>query len=279
MSLRSREHSYRALSNFYWGFYWGSYAGGGNRLSAGGIDGRRDQRGQLCGGAASVSGGLVAIFGSDLATGTVSGDTIPLSAAIAGTSVTFNGISAPLLFVSTGQVNAQLPWDVLPAGTTSGTVNIVVTKNGQISAPVSVQVGPLSPGIFSIPNGAGYAVAVNNADGSVAAPVGAIPGIVTHPAKIGDVIILYANGLGAVDSPVANGAASADKLRTALTTPTLLINGVQAQVLFAGLTPQFPGVNQINFFVPSVAVGDSLPIQIKEGGITSTDKVVMSVGN
>jgi uncharacterized protein (TIGR03437 family) len=222
-------------------------------------------------------GGLVAIFGTNLATSTVAGDTIPLSAAIAGTSVTFNGISAPLLFVSGGQVNAQLPWDVLPAGQTSGTVNVVVNNNGNMSPAMQVQVGALSPGIFSIPNGAGYAVAVNNADGSVAAPVGAIPGIVTHPAKVGDALILYSNGLGAVDNAVANGAASADKLRTALTTPTVLVNGVQAQVFFAGLTPQFPGVNQINFMVPQVNPGDSLPLQLREGGITTTDKVVISV--
>jgi uncharacterized protein (TIGR03437 family) len=221
-------------------------------------------------------GGLVAIFGTSLATGTVAGDTIPLSAAIAGTSVTFNGISAPLLFVSAGQVNAQLPWDVL-GGQTSGTVNVVVNNNGKLSAPVPVPVGPLSPGIFSIPNGAGFAVAVNNADGSVAAPVGAIPGIVTHPAKVGDALILYANGLGAVDSPVANGAASSDRLRNALTIPTVLVSGVSAQVLFAGLTPQFPGVDQINFVVPQVNPGDSLPVQLQEGGITSTDKVVIAV--
>ncbi len=64
--------------------------------------------------------------------------------------------------------------------------------------------------------------------------------------------------------------------RYAASTPTLLL-GVQANVFFTGLTPQFPGVNQINFFVPQVPTGNSIPLQLQAGGITSTDKVVMAV--
>jgi len=74
-------------------------------------------------------------------------DTIPLSTTLNNVSVTFNGIAAPLLFVSGGQVNAQMPWNVLSSGTT-GTVNVVVTRNGQASAAQSVQIGPFSP-VFS----------------------------------------------------------------------------------------------------------------------------------
>ena len=96
-------------------------------------------------------------------------------------SVTFNGVPAPLLFVCTGQINAQLPWNVLSSGT-AGTVNVVVTRNGQASSAQTLSVGPFSPGIFAINN---IAVAINP-DGSIAAPAGAIPGITTRPAKVGD---------------------------------------------------------------------------------------------
>lgn len=222
-------------------------------------------------------GSLVAIFGSSLSTATVPGDTIPLSTMINQTSVTFDGISAPLLFVSGGQVNAQMPWEALPPGATTGSINVVVTSPGGSSTIVPVQLQPIAPGIFSIPNGAGYAVAVNNADSSLAAPSGAIPGIFSHPAAVGDLIILYANGLGPVDTPVADGAASLDALRRTLTTPTLLVAGTPANVAFSGLAPQFPGVNQLNFFVPKVNPGNSLPLQLVAGGITSTDQVVMAV--
>lgn len=228
-------------------------------------------------GQAVAPGSLVAIFGTSLSTATVSGDTIPLSNVINGTSVTFNGIPAPLLFVSTGQVNAQMPWEALAAGATSGSVNVVVTSNGVPSASMAVQLAPIAPGIFSIPTGAGYAVAVNNSDGSLAAPAGAIPGITTHPANIGDALILYANGLGPLDTPDADGAASLDTLRHTLTVPAVLVGGVQSTVLFSGLTPQFPGVNQVNFLVPQVAGGNSIPLQLRSGGITTTDQVVIAV--
>ena len=228
-------------------------------------------------GQAVAPGSLVAIYGTNLATATVPGDTVPLSDLINGTSVTFNGIAAPLLFVSSGQINAQMPWEALGPNAASGTVNVVVTNGTVPSAPVSVPLVPIAPGIYSIPTGAGYAVAVNNADSSLAAPAGAIPGVFSHPANVGDAIILYANGLGPLDAPITDGAASSDMTRNALTTPTLLLGGVQANVFFAGLAPQFPGVNQINFFVPQVMAGNSIPLQLQTGGVTTTDQVVMAV--
>jgi uncharacterized protein (TIGR03437 family) len=228
-------------------------------------------------GQAVAPGSLVSIFGSNLSSALATGDTLPLSTALNGTSVMFNGILAGLDFVSGGQINAQLPWNVLPQGT-SGTINVVVNTSRGSSAPMPVQVAPYSPGIYSIPPGAGYAIAIN-ADGSIAAPAGAIAGFPTHPAKVGDALVVYANGLGPVDIAVANGAASLDRLRHTVSTPVVLIGGKSAQVVFSGLTPQFPGVNQLNVVVPSVPIGNSVAIQVQEGGITSSDKVVIAIGN
>ena len=237
-------------------------------------------------GQAVSPGSVVSIFGSGLAAGTLIGDTVPLSASLGSTAVFFNGEQAPLYFVSAGQINAQLPWDLLPSGATSGTVNITVENGAATSIPMSVQLAALAPGIYSIPAGVGYAVAIN-ADGSIAAPPGAIPGIATHPANPGDVLILYANGLGPVGvpnssggltfSPPALGAASLDATRYTLTAPTLLVGGAQAQLIFSGLTPQFVGINQINFVVPAVTPGNAIPIQLVEGGITSTNQVVIAI--
>ena len=61
-------------------------------------------------------------------------------------------------------------------------------------------------------------------------------------------------------------------------TPVVMIGGAMAQVPFSGLTPQFPGVNQLNVVVPTVGIGDMVPIQIQEGGITSPAAVVISIG-
>jgi len=222
-------------------------------------------------------GSLVSIFGSNLASGLAQADSIPLSTSLNSVSVTFNGIPAPLLFVSGGQINAQLPWNVLTSGTT-GTANVVVTRSGQPSTAQSVPVGPLSPGIFAVNN---IAISINS-DGTVAAAPGAIPGLNTRPAKIGDPagLVIYCTGLGAVDSAPANGAASLDKLRTATTTPTVLIGGKAATVVFAGLTPQFVGVNQINVAIPAgTPTGDRVSLQISVGGVTTSADIVMAVSN
>jgi uncharacterized protein (TIGR03437 family) len=240
-------------------------------FSGGVINGASFEKGQ-----AVAPGGLVAIFGTGLASETIPGDTIPLSATIGGTSATFNGIPAGLYFVSDGQVNAQLPWDVLPSGVSSGTANMVVTGPSGSSEAFTVQVIPAAPGIFSFPPGAGYAIAIN-ADGSLAAPAGVIAGITTHSAKVGDTLIVLATGLGAVSPSDANGAASLDALRNTLSVPVVLIGGKQAGVPFSGLSPQFPGINQVNVVVPQVGPGNSIPLQFQMGSITSTDQVVVAI--
>ncbi len=243
-------------------------------VAAGGVlNGASFAKGQPVG-----PGSLVSIFGTSLSSTTAQFDSVPFSVQLGGVTVTFNGVSSPLRYVSSGQINAYLPWEVLPAGSTSATVNVVVNNGGMSSAPVAVQVASVAPGIFSIPPGAGYAAAVNLGDGSIPAPAGAIPGYPTHPAKPGDAILVYVNGLGAVNPPVANGAASLDATRYTVAAPSVLINGVSAQVLFSGLSPQFPGVNQINFIVPQVGPGDSLPIQLSVNGIVTPNTVTIAIG-
>lgn len=221
-------------------------------------------------------GSLISIFGSNLAATTATADSIPLSTVLGGVNVKVNGIDAPLNGVfHTGngdQINAQLPWNVQP-----GTAQVVVTRNGTASTPQSFPVGQFSPGIFSVQFGVGQAIAIN-LDGSLAAPAGSIPGLATHPAKAGDIIIILATGLGPVTPPVNNGANSTDALRTTTTTPVVLVGGVSAPVLFSGLSPQFVGVNQINVTVPSgVPAGNAVPLQIAIGGLTSTNQVTMAL--
>ena len=94
----------------------------------------------------------------------------------------------------------------------------------------------------------------------------------------GSTIIIYANGLGAVNVPVASGSNTADALRTNTTTPEVLIGGRNAQVAFSGLAPEFVGVNQLNVVVPEgVTPGDAVPLQLRVGGITTTNRVTIAV--
>ena len=80
----------------------------------------------------------------------------------------------------------------------------------------------------------------------------------------------------AVNPTITNGAPSLDALRSAIVTPVVLIGGVSATVAFAGLTPQFTGVYQLNVVVPQVASGVQ-SVQIVGGGIVSTAQTIMAV--
>jgi uncharacterized protein (TIGR03437 family) len=147
-----------------------------------------------------------------------------------------------------------------------------------------IQVARFSPGIFSIPStgvGPGF---VFHSDFSFAQPVGSVPGFAAKPAQRGEVVVLYANGLGPVDRPIASGAGSPsgspqDPLANVTTMPEILIGGIKSRVTFAGLAPIFVGVNQINVQVPANApLGPAIPIQIVQNGITSTEKVTIAIG-
>ncbi len=225
-------------------------------------------------GQAITPGSLISIFGTNLASKLAQADTIPLSSSLGGVTVLFiNGNTAknaPMLFALGTQLNVQVPWDLVPAGA-SANVKVIVTSNGVNSNTETVAIGQFSPGVFA---SNGLAIAVNNSDGTLAWPVGAVPGLATHPAKAGDVLIVYATGLGAVANPPADGQNSLDQLRTTLVTPQILIGGVSAKVDFSGLSPQFVGVNQINVTVPEVAPGNSVPFQIVLGGITTSGTAI-----
>jgi uncharacterized protein (TIGR03437 family) len=99
-------------------------------------------------------GSLVSLFGTGLAASTGTASTVPLPDSIAGVSVTFSGFTAPLQFVSPGQINLQVPWRVEP-----GITDIVVTVSGSMSAAFRAQIEPVSPGIFTIPSRSGQAMA------------------------------------------------------------------------------------------------------------------------
>jgi uncharacterized protein (TIGR03437 family) len=221
-----------------------------------------------------VPGSLISIFGSGLASGLSVANSVTLSTTLSDVnSVMINGVPAGLQSVSGGQINAQAPWELTP-----GMANVVVTRAGNASAPMAVQVSQFLPALYALNSGTGQAIATN-ADGSVVAPVSGIIGISSHPATAGDTITLYASGLGPLDQPPpADGASSADMVRNATTPLTVMIGGVPAQVMMSVLSPQFVGVYQVNVVVPSgVTVGGAVPVQLMMGGVSSVDTLTIAL--
>jgi FG-GAP-like repeat len=67
-------------------------------------------------------GSLVAIFGAGIGPAAGAVPSGPSADTLAGVSVTFNGIPAPLLYVSARQINAQVPWEI------SGDADVLFNK-------------------------------------------------------------------------------------------------------------------------------------------------------
>lgn len=186
-------------------------------------------------------GALVSIFGNDMATGTVSASSVPLPTELAGTSVKIGGKDAPLVFVSAGQINAQVPFEVAEGSN----VPVVVKVNGVSSPAGSVAVMAAAPGVFQFGN---KRAVVQNADYSV--------NDANNGAAAGSYAIAYMTGCGALDNPVATGTpAGSEPLSRPRGSVSASINNSPVEIAFAGLTPGFIGLMQMNFKVPSMAPG------------------------
>ena len=92
-------------------------------------------------GAPLVQGSLASLFGTALAPSAAFAPSVPLPFTLAGVSVTIGGVAAPLIFVSSTQINLQVPWNLQ-----SQAQDVVVKVNGSVSAAFSATVGSLAPG-------------------------------------------------------------------------------------------------------------------------------------
>ena len=93
----------------------------------------------------------------------------------------------------------------------------------------------------------------------------------SNPAVQGQFVVLYVNGLGPVNNQPADGAPApgSPNLATTTTTPVVTIGGKAATVQFAGLTPPYVGLYQVNVQVPTGLTSGNQPITISIGGVTS----------
>ena len=225
-------------------------------------------------------GAIVTIFGENLAAAPLAATGMPLPRTLGGVNVMFDGQPGALLFVSPTQINVQAPWSALDAGQTTRMVAVMVNREGRgMSAPMNAMFGMVSPGLFTLNgSGTGMAVVMNAADGTYAQAANAVPGLMTRAARIGSIISLYGTGLGAVNPSLPTGQPSSDLFRRNRMVAEVTIGGRPAEVLYAGLSAELPGVNQVNVVVPAgVTAGNMVPVQIKTGGMTSPERVTVAI--
>ena len=230
-----------------------------------------------------VAGGIASGFGWNLARDVASANMLPLPRTLDDTTFFSGGgsvyllrlpspatshISAPLFFVSPGQVNFQVPWEF--AGQTEFTLTANLGADASFSR--TIQLASFSPGIFTLnQQGTGQgAILIANTD-TLAAPAGSVLGRTSRPASVGEFISIFCNGLGAVtDVPATGEAASASPLSTTNSPVTVNIGSIDVPADFAGLAPDFVGLNQVNVPIPAgVTPGDAVPVTLTIGGVTS----------
>jgi uncharacterized protein (TIGR03437 family) len=186
---------------------------------------------------AVAPGEIVSIFGSGLGPDTPLigklDDSGWLPRTLGDTAVDFDGQPAPLFYVASGQINAQVPFEA--GSRTSTRIHLRYRDSG---SEVIMPIAPGSPAIFGDP----VRPAVVNEDGSLNDP--------SHPARRGSVVVVYGTGQGVVDPPLETGAAAPAKPLSLAAGLTASIAGLPAAVEFAGMTPGFVGLLQVNLVVP-----------------------------
>jgi uncharacterized protein (TIGR03437 family) len=195
---------------------------------------------------------------------------VPYATVLADTQVLFNGQPAPLLLVSPGQINFMVPMNAPTSGTAD--VQVVRQSTGQILTDGTVAMNSVSPAVFGgngacIRAGKCPAAVVNDADNTVNGP--------SNPAAAGSYISIFATGQGFVQGAPSDGDIPRGGLVNTPVVPKVFINACYVDdssctketgvdtVTFSGLSPQFPGVWQINVRIPkSTGPGAQVPLFI-----------------
>jgi uncharacterized protein (TIGR03437 family) len=211
-------------------------------------------------------GSIVSIYGDRLAEASLMAPGAPLPNTLMSTGVLIGGRIAPLYFVSPTQLNAQVPFDL----NVNTTHQVLIQRGDSYSNPIAVDVAPAQPGIFidssAAPN-QGIIIAVRG-QGTSQAQFEAKPG---SPARAGDVVVIYCAGLGVVTPALPAGAAAGATLTAAVNSVQVTIGDKSAPVAFAGLTPGFVGLYQVNTTIPAgVASGNSVPVALSVAGQVSS---------
>lgn len=206
-------------------------------------------------GAAITSKAIVSAFGTSLATSIAAAASIPLPTTLAGTTVKIRDSagterSAPLFFVSAGQINYQIP-----EGTATGPASVIVTSSdGRISSAV-VPIAQAAPSIFTFnQGGSGPAVAVDALTGTLA------PFAATRAGGEPNILSVFGTGLGA-DATDTGGNVSASVQAT--------IDGSAVSILYAGPAPGFVGLNQWNVVLPAGISSGTHTLVMRRNGVAS----------
>jgi uncharacterized protein (TIGR03437 family) len=186
-------------------------------------------------------GEVISIYGSGIgpamAVSGASADDGLFPKSLGGVQVSIDGVLAPLLYASSAQINAQVPFVLTDPDNAAISINSASSSIPVFRASVDTAI----PGIF---NNAGFAAALNQ-DGTVNS--------MANPAKVGSIVSLWVTGTDTryeIDGQVAT---SAEAFTCNYCEVDVEGSGLSL-VVYAGPAPGIiNGVSQINFKVPSLS--------------------------
>lgn len=237
--------------------------------------------------AGSLSPGeLITIFGTNI------GPAAPLpmsitngyvDTALGNVSLTIDGKAAPLIYVSAGQVSAQVPYEV-----TSGSNKQVSLTNGtNPAATATATIASTAPGIFTADgSGSGQAAALNYSTATSQYSLNSS----SNPAKIGDTVLLYLTGEGNYNASPLSGVNAASNTGYVIPSslsplpelnplPTVTIGGTAATVSYAGpIVGSMLGLVQMNVVVPTgSSTGATVPVVVTIGGSATQTGITLAI--
>jgi uncharacterized protein (TIGR03437 family) len=216
-------------------------------------------------------GELVAIFGSGMGPATPANLQLDnagnVATTLAGVQVLFDGHPAPLVYVSSTQLSAVVPYEVY--GQTS--TQVQVTWQGLASNTATVSVANAAPGIYTLNGSGGGSGAVLNLDGTVNSA--------SNPASLGSYVFVYGTGEGQTNPAGVDRTLDGFPAPVPSQTVTATIGGIDANVEYAGgVAGLVAGVWQVNLQIPQgVAPGNSVPLLFNIGGATTQTGLTIAV--
>ncbi|MBI4874531.1 MAG: hypothetical protein HY822_07855 [Acidobacteria bacterium] len=199
-----------------------------------------------------------------------------------GVCVLVDNINAPVIQVYPNQVSFQAP-QLIATGVKPVQVVLNCRDKSEVRSNVeNVEYRPSSPEfLFFVQNADGRnpVAAVNAVSGVFAGPPGLLPGGNFAPLKPGDYVTLFGSGFGATN-PLFFAGELADRVAPVTAGVSVTLGGrpvAASDILYAGATPGFAGLYQLNLRIPDDAPDGNLPITLSVGGVPSPEGAYLTV--
>jgi len=221
---------------------------------------------------AIAPGQMVIVWGSAMGPQQLAGLALDsngmVSTNVANVRVLFDGIPAPVVYVSATQIAVVTPY----FGLVNPATHVQVEYQGVRSDPFLVTVAATGPGLFT-------ANASGTGQGAILNQDGFTHNSAAAPAPRGSIVSLWGTGEGVTDPPGVDGRLAVAVLPKPVASVSVQIGGQAATVTYAGAAPgTMPGLFQINAQVPqNVQPGTDVPVTVTIGGSTSQAGVTMAV--